>query len=596
MSSESLAAPVENAACAGGSNDARWRSLLICFMLAAALIGLTATWLFGARRPLGRDNWFIVPHPFAWPVAVWLLPLAVLAVFGGLAALSAYDRFHRAKTRHEQKVSITLCLVALSLLALAWPWSLMGPTPQATSGASNLIEATWSDVANGYFSTAYEIEDVRDFTRHYTTRHQRNYTATQAHVATHPPGATLFYWLARRAFEAAPPLQNLFAVWTRNLTGQPVAESAAQTRTVVERGTGVRPALPDSAAACALWCAFLLSLAVAATVPAVYLLATNSGVRDAGDADGGNDASNSIPNPEPGTRNPDEARGLLAAALFALAPAIGLFAFTLDALVACLAAWALVFLARRVRGGAAWWMFAAGTMLALSSFLSFGALALWAVVLLALALQFGARSLLMMPSLLLSDMLSRRRPAVHRPASDIALCALGFGALWLLLVLIFPMQPLAIFDNAMEAHRQATLQSRSHAGWAWLNLVVFALFCGWPLVTLGSVRLLRRWRTRWRGRDIIIWETPEILGVATLVTLLLLTLSGNVRGEVERLWLFALPPLCAFAASALQKEKEKGGKSTTAFGIALLPFFFCVLQALQTLMMASALAPLVRPF
>lgn len=557
-------------------DETGWRVAAFFSLFTLALVALTAAWLFALRRPLGRDNWFITPHPFAWPIAAWLLPLSVLLVFGGLAALSAYDRFHRARSRHEQKVSTTLCVAALSLLALAWPWSLLGPTPQGTSGASNLIEATWSDVANGYFSTAYEIEDVRDFTHNYAARRQRNYAATQAHVATHPPGAVLFYWQARRAFEAAPPLQNLFAAWTRSLTGMTVAESAAHTRTVVERGTRVRLALPDSAAASALWCAFLLSLAVAATVPAVYLLGAN---------------------PKPETRNPrpNEARGLLAAALFALAPAAGLFAFTLDALVACLAAWALVFLARRQAGGAAWWTVAAGAMLALNSFVSFGALALWAVVLLALALQWGARSLLTVPSLVVADLLSRR-PAVHRLVSDIACCVLGFAALWLLLLLIFPMRPLAIFDNAMEAHRQATLQSRSHAGWSWLNPVMFALFCGWPLVALCGARLARRWAARRRARAIITWETSEVPGVATLLTLLLLTLSGNVRGEVERLWMFALPPLCAFAASGLLREKEKAQNEKGPRVWSLLPVFFCILQAAQTLMMASALAPLVRPF
>ncbi len=559
-------------------DGADWRAAAFPFLFAVTLVALTAAWLFVLRRPLGRDNWFITPHPFAWPLAAWLLPLAVLLVFGGLAALSAYDRFHRARSRQEQKVSTTLCVAALSLLALAWPWSLLGPTPQGTSGASNLIEATWSDVANGYFSTAYEIEDAREFTRDYAARRQRSYAVTQAHVATHPPGAVLFYWMARRAFEASPPLQNLFAGWTRNLTGMTVAESAARTRTVVERGTRVRPTLPDSAAASALWCAFLLSLAVAATVPAVYQLGVIG------------------TNPTPETRNPNEAGGLLAAALFALAPAVGLFAFTLDALVACLAAWALVFVARRQAGGAAWWMGAAGAMLALNSFVSFGALALWAVVLLALALQWDARALLTVPSLVVADLLNRRRLAVHRPLSDIACCALGFSALWLLLVLIFPMRPGAIFSNAMEAHRQATLQSRSHGGWAWLNPVMFALFCGWPLVALAGARLARQWRTRRRERAIISWETSDVLGVATLLTLLLLTLSGNVRGEVERLWMFALPGLCAFAASGMLREKGKAQNEKRRSVWALLPVFFCILQAAQTLMMASALAPLVRPF
>jgi hypothetical protein len=83
-----------------------------------------------------------------------------------------------------------------------------------------------------------------------------------------------------------------------------------------------------------------------------------------------------------------------------------------------------------------------------------------------------------------------------------------------------------------------------------------------------------------------MWDrAPLAIGVAALCTLLLLTVSGNVRGEVERLWLFALAPLCVLAASVL-------GRSTASvrFGALLLG-----LQTLQTLAMAGALAPLIRP-
>jgi hypothetical protein len=69
--------------------------------------------------------------------------------------------------------------------------------------------------------------------------------------------------------------------------------------------------------------------------------------------------------------------------------------------------------------------------------------------------------------------------------------------------------------------------------------------------------------------------------------MLLLSLSGNVRGEVERLWLFLLPPFAAWAGLCLHKYGRKrpylwsGG--------------FIALQAAQTLIMAATLAPLVRP-
>jgi hypothetical protein len=66
-----------------------------------------------------------------------------------------------------------------------------------------------------------------------------------------------------------------------------------------------------------------------------------------------------------------------------------------------------------------------------------------------------------------------------------------------------------------------------------------------------------------------------------LVVLLLLSVSGNVRGEVERLWLFLLAPLCVLGA--LRLNWRQAGP-------------LLILQAVQTILMAATLAPLVRPF
>jgi hypothetical protein len=71
------------------------------------------------------------------------------------------------------------------------------------------------------------------------------------------------------------------------------------------------------------------------------------------------------------------------------------------------------------------------------------------------------------------------------------------------------------------------------------------------------------------------------VGAATVVSLILLTLSGSVRGEVERVWLFLLAPLAVAAVLRLSWRS-------------LIPML--LLQAVQTLLMAATLAPLVRPF
>jgi hypothetical protein len=149
-----------------------------------------------------------------------------------------------------------------------------------------------------------------------------------------------------------------------------------------------------------------------------------------------------------------------------------------------------------------------------------------------------------------------------------------------------------IFQQAMAAHHEATVAARTYGIWLWLNLVMFAMFCSWPVVTacvvavMGWVRGRRAELREAKAEDGIMWDrAPLAVGVAALCTLLLLTLSGNVRGEVERLWLFALAPLCVLASCAL-------GRSTASVRFAAL---LVGLQTLQTLALAGALAPLIRP-
>jgi len=527
------------------------RDFLACLIIATLLVALTLFWLVKAHWKIGRDGWFIKPNDQTWPLAAWWLPMAVLILLGGLAAISVYDRFKRAKSRKEQTTSTTLAVVALSLLALLWPWSVLGPL-----GTSNLINATYSDVANEYFATAYQIEDARQFTAEYATRRQQPASPLQAHVATHPPGAVLFYYTARRVFEAIPAVRNGFTEMARRLGGESIKSLATEANLLRETAARVAgnketpPVLPVSAVACALWCAFLISLVMAATVPLVYWLGA------AGDNHNG----------------AGESRGLICAALFVLAPTTQLFNFTLDVLIACGAVWTLACVAKHLSGGKSGWLLAAGALLALTSFLSFGALSIGVIAAIALMLNHRGAKL-----------------PLRSLVVEFALLGAGFVGVWMLLAVALPMQPLAIFRNAMAAHKFATLQSRSYWGWAGLNFVTFALFIGWPLAIVVVAQIIRSWRTARRDRQYSVRRNDPAwtLSWATLLTMIALSFSGNVRGEVERLWMFLLPPLCAFAVAGLTSLSVK-----TAYTWSGLLF----LQAAQTLFMAATLAPLVRPF
>jgi hypothetical protein len=482
-------------------------------------------------------QWIITPHDW-WPVGAWGLPLAVLFLFGGLAALSAYDCFMRAKSPGEARQSAGLCIGAITLFAILWPWFLLGP-----SGTTNLVSASFSDVSNQYFSAAWQMKNARDFTRDYAKTEQQPTSIMLAHVATHPPGAVLFYAGACYLYEAVPPLKSTFDGLTRWLTQgdlATVALSANAARRTAARVAGVSqtPAdLPLDAVGGAIWCAFLLSLAVAFSVPAVYWLGA-------------------MGEEELALRR---ARGMTAAALFAIAPAVGLFTFTIDALIAAGVLWALVFLTLGVRRQKYFWLILSGALSALMCFISFGALAVLVISGIVLFWQ------------------KQKIPA------RFASLAVGFAAVIIVLQLLFPMQLPLIFKQAMASHRFATLEARTWHLWVWINIIVFALFAGLPLwwMSLAIAEVIWNWR-----KNVTIGQQ---IGIATFAVMLLLTLSGGARGEVERLWFFLIAPLAVLAGQCLLRRLPARKE---IYLISALLAAGCI----QTLLMAAALAPLVRPF
>ncbi len=549
---------------------------MIRVLFAFVAVALTALWLFVWRAPLGAGNWALTPHA-AWPTGAWLLPISVPVVFGGAAALSVYDRFKRAKSRKEQTNSTVTALVCLAIFGMLWPWAMLGPGKLKNSvgapmleGRANIIAALWSDLSTEYFGAAYTFDDARAYAHNYAQTAQHPQSRLQAHVATHPPGAVLWFYGVRVIYESSPALQSGLTSLAQTVTGMTSAELvkvAQQSRATPTRqrlGVPDPPPLPDSAIGAALLCAILLGLSLVASLPAVYGLGALGGGENA------------------------EKCGLIAAALWVLAPTTNLFAFTLDALVACGAAWTLYFAAlgwnrmkseaaglvfssnlslseTRLEEGASpapsksadfWWI-ASGIALALTTFLSIGAFAVGAILILAIL--------------------------IYRPRGGARALILSVGAfvlMWAILAMWGSFNPLEIALNAGRAHRFATLETRGYWPWVWLNLGVWALFIGWPVVALlaRGVKLYKENATRARFS-----AGGFCLGVATLAVLLLLCLSGNVRGEAERLWLFSLAPLCALAAFHDELRWRDWAP------------LLC-LQALQTLLMSATLAPLVRPF
>jgi len=101
------------------------------------------------------------------------------------------------------------------------------------------------------------------------------------------------------------------------------------------------------------------------------------------------------------------------------------------------------------------------------------------------------------------------------------------------------------------------------------------------------------WMCVTNGAEAIRQRRPfsvgQQIGIATFVVMLLLTLSGSARGEVERLWFFLIAPLAVLAG---QHFRESSFPRKKTYLISALLAAGCA----QAILMAAALGPLVRPF
>jgi hypothetical protein len=131
----------------------------------------------------------------------------------------------------------------------------------------------------------------------------------------------------------------------------------------------------------------------------------------------------------------------------------------------------------------------------------------------------------------------------------------GAGALMAIVVwLLTGFEPVRAMRTALGLHHHIAVESRSYALWLLGNPYDFALLLGPPLFGVG----LFGW---WSKRTVM---RLKLLGAGVAALLVVTWLSGNVRGEVGRIWLLWMPLLCLLAAPAI----DRGGRSSRALVVA----------------------------
>jgi hypothetical protein len=411
------------------------------------------------------------------------------------------------------------------VLTLALQWSVVSLAPRA---GYFLVAGTGSSVATEYFGAAQSVGDPAAYCRTYPQAMAQGH-----HVATHPPGAVLTYWLLLRVYHSRVCPSATFAALAEMVIGAPreaIAQAAASYPGMI---------LAPKDVGAALFCCVTFGTCAALAILPLYRLARHVTRRST---------------------------ALLVCALFALAPGPVLFFQGLDALIALLCVTGLALATEAVTRGRPAVGAAAGLLLGLCGWITFGAGAA-VVVVGASGVWLACRTVTPL----------RRR----------AWAAMGAGAVaWLgamaALHLACGGQLPAIFAQAMRAHRALTWVGfhRDYPTWVLLNLVEIAVFAGFPTVARiveGGASIASR-----RAAGLV-----DVIGLVTLAVLLALNFAGSVRGEVGRVWLFLMPPLMLWAGARLSVPQTARRRPAA---LAL------VVTLLQTAALGLALTPVMRPY
>ncbi len=167
-------------------------------------------------------------------------------------------------------------------------------------------------------------------------------------------------------------------------------------------------------------------------------------------------------------------------------------------------------------------IFLAGVPLSIATFFSVGNFVLMAVV--------GLYGLLWL--------MRHRRWRLALPAA--LAFALGCISIWIAYAVLYRVNPLDVISTGSRLAFDSTTGTRSYLTWLAWNPIDFAIFLGVPIVIALVINLAK-------GRPPSQGVQPLI--IATFGALILLNLSGIVRGEVGRLWMYFGPLLLLMAAS-----------------------------------------------
>jgi len=365
---------------------------------------------------------------------------------------------------------------------------------------------TVSEHASGYFSTAVATADLNALLADYPAR----MPDLPIHAQSHPPGPVMLHWLAWRLFQAAPALAEPIGLSLRALQCHNPALMTLDNPQIAGALPGL---LTPLVGALAVWPLYAFGKKVV-------------GARTA----------------------------LFAAAVFPVLPLFAMWPAQWDQLYPLLLFTSLYLVHTGLESRSAGRLFLAGVPLSIATFFSVGNFVLAALV--------GLYGLVW---------LMTNRQAT-KPQSNLGVLVpswliffgLGCASIWLAYAVLYRVNPLDVISAGSRLAYASTTGSRSYGVWVVWNLIDFAIFFSVPLVVVlihEATRIITK-----KNRPVHVDSQIAPLLIAALGSLLALNLSGIVRGEVGRLWMYFGPLLALIAL----KPMEQADRRSKAWVIGLI--------------------------
>lgn len=362
----------------------------------------------------------------------------------------------------------------------------------------NLYALTVAPVETGYHIAAAAITDMGKTLREWPAFMQYAVKYSD-HVKLSPPGAVLFYYGLIQLLQGMPGIAHVLA--------EPLRQAMCQNYTL---------AMYTDAQLASAWAGMLMPLWGGLTVLPMYQL---------------------------GTRLFDERAARWSVVWWPLIPSLLMFVGSLNTFLPLLAVSFILLLVDGLWRGKWWLVLCAGLVASVMTFINLSVVPMIFLAGMLVLLSFLARTHLYTAS---ANVFAPKRAPWLWPLVVGVLFGAGLLTVWMV---YYGMSGVTIFDIMRTAATPHLALERPYLPWLYLHLYDYFMFVGWPLVILAAIGVAAAIRAGFRQHRL---DAGATLLMSTVAALIVLNISGIMRGETGRLLLFFTPFFLYGAGSVVE--------------------------------------------